>query len=370
IAWRMVRSTRCRARRRPGRAETSSRSTARSPPRLVRRGWRFAAGTARRGAPPLRGMRRTAATTSASRSAPAQARSPAAPCGGGGDGWGARLREEENPGIEERTDAAPDGSGHVFTPLALVDLGARSVLHDCRPTFVPLTLLATGCCTVSVKPGDDLQDALDRLPADGGELCMAAGVYPLDTPLQVKGRKRIVINGAGAATIIRATKTEAAVVIDSSNEIELHDLRVEGGSPGGAGDPHLNGAITASLVVGLTIADCSLACPGARGIRMQTCVTARAPAVDVRIERNSFEVGPWQTGILLLDVESALVAGNRLGLPPDVPDPAPGSTDELVTRMMRRLMGAAIAPPGPGVVEVAVPGAGQLTMTGGTEGAR
>src|SRR5262249_6326485 len=287
-----------------------------------------------------------------------------------GDWWGARLREEENPGIEERTDAAPDGSPHVFTPLALVDLGARSVLHDCRPTFVPLTLLATGCCTVSVKPGDDLQDALDRLPADGGELCMAAGVYPLDTPLQVKGRKRIVINGAGAATIIRATKTEAAVVIDSSNEIELHDLRVEGGSPGGAGDPHLNGAITASLVVGLTIADCSLACPGARGIRMQTCVTARAPAVDVRIERNSFEVGPWQTGILLLDVESALVAGNRLGLPPDVPDPAPGSTDELVTRMMRRLMGAAIAPPGPGVVEVAVPGAGQLTMTGGTEGAR
>ena len=54
-----------------------------------------------------------------------------------GDWWGARVREEEGDGIELRTSVRPDGSLHAFAPLALVDLGARSVLArlpaDVRP---------------------------------------------------------------------------------------------------------------------------------------------------------------------------------------------------------------------------------------------
>ena len=56
------------------------------------------------------------------------------------------------------------------------------MLSDCRPTFTSLVDLDfdTGACTVSVKPGDDLQAAVDSLPPGGGELCLAAGVYSLD----------------------------------------------------------------------------------------------------------------------------------------------------------------------------------------------
>ena len=55
-----------------------------------------------------------------------------------GDWWGARLRSESGNGIEERAAASPDGILHSFAPLALVDLDARTVLSDCRPTFISL----------------------------------------------------------------------------------------------------------------------------------------------------------------------------------------------------------------------------------------
>jgi hypothetical protein len=291
-----------------------------------------------------------------------------------GDWWGARMREEDSPGIEARSNVAPDGTRHVFAPLALVDLGARVVLHDCRPTFVPLTELRldAGSCTVSVKPGDDLQAALDSLPPGGGELCLAAGVYPLDQPLLVKARTRIVMVGAGAATILRATKAEAAVVVDSSAEIELRHLRVEGGTPGGVGDPHLNGAVTAIDPQGLVVADCTLACPGTKTIRMQTCITVRhvkgAFPDGIRLERNSFEVGPWQTGVLLLDVDRALVGGNHFALPPGAPPLDASATDEITLRILRKLIATAIAPQGATTVAVAIPGAGQINVVKGTEG--
>ena len=84
-----------------------------------------------------------------------------------GDWWGARLRSELGDGIEHRTDAEPDGIAHAFAPLALVDLDTRTVISDCRPTFTPLVDidLDRGCCTVSVKPGDDLQAAADSAAA-------------------------------------------------------------------------------------------------------------------------------------------------------------------------------------------------------------
>ena len=65
--------------------------------------------------------------------------------------------------------ALSDGTQHVFAPLALVDLDARIVL-DARPKFNSLLESGNGTCTVTVYPGDDLQDAINSLPVGGGEL--------------------------------------------------------------------------------------------------------------------------------------------------------------------------------------------------------
>jgi hypothetical protein len=220
---------------------------------------------------------------------------------------------------------------------------------------------------VSVRPGDDLQAAVDSLPVGGGELCMAAGLYALAAPLLLTGRKRIVITGAGPATIVHAAKTEAAIVLDHCDEIEIRHIRVEGGSPGGAGDAHLNGAVTATGSVGVTISDCSLSCPASSESREQTCITIRSDTKRVpdaiRIERNRLEIGPWQTGILVLDAQDTVVAANRLGLPDGLAALAPGIADDLVARMLRKLVAGAIRKTAEtGTKPVAIPGGGTINV--------
>jgi len=179
--------------------------------------------------------------------------------------------------------------------------------------------LHIGTCTVTVSPGDDLDAALAQLPAEGGELCFEAGTYRLDAPLVVRGRTRVVVHGAGPATVIRATGTEAALVFENCSEIAVRTLRVEGGIAGSpAAREHLNGAITFAGGGEVSVSDCVLSCPDAQADghgnvrRTQTCLTARGAAepLRVRIERNRFDVGTLQGGVLLIDPAHAYVAAN------------------------------------------------------------
>jgi hypothetical protein len=280
-----------------------------------------------------------------------------------GDWWGARLRAESREGIEHRMAVAPDGVRHAFAPLALVDLDARTVLSDCRPTFAPLVDLG-GRCTVSVKPGDDLQAAVERLPADGGELCLAAGTYAIEPPVRVAGRRRVVIHGAGPATVLSATGREAALVFDACSEVEVRHLRAEGGAVGAPpGDPDLNGALTFLGCGDVVVADCVLACPDSQG-RSQACVTVRGVEGGepdrIRIERNRVEVGAWQTGVLVVDAAQVLVANNHVTLPPG--DASPGGffagANPALAAELRALLRSSLRPDkAPGATRVAVPGA-------------
>jgi hypothetical protein len=287
-----------------------------------------------------------------------------------GDWWGARLREEEGDGVEHRTNAPPDGIGHAFAPLALVDLGASNVLHDCRPTFTPLVDLEfdTGSCTVSVKPGDDLQAAVDSLPAGGGEVCFAAGIYPLQAPVVVSKRTRVVFNGAGPATVLRALHSEAAVVFDTSTEVEVRHMRFEGGSRGAPpGDPHLNGAVTFTGCTDVVVADCVATCPDSTG-KAQACITVRSSDQGVRpdrirIDRNRLEVGAWQTGVLVVDADSVAVADNHALLPAGTGGRI--AVRDLIAREAQRLITGAIRmAPGPPPQPQVVPGSPGAALAG------
>jgi Family of unknown function (DUF6519) len=280
------------------------------------------------------------------------------------DWWGARLRSESGNGIEERVAASPDGTGHSFAPLALVDLGARTVLSDCRPTFTSLVDLdfSVGACTVSVKPGDDLQAAIDSLPPGGGELCLAAGVYALDTPVRITGRERIVINGAGPASVIVAQQNEAAVVFDSCEDVEVRDVSVQGGSdPDGSGDPDLDGALTFLSCLGVVVKDCALSCPDLAA-RTQTCLTVRSAtggraSDSIRIERNQLTVGAWQTGILVVDAATQTISDNTVQLSRLVGKASVGFSNPTVgTELARRLRAGLRAKAGAGVTRVTATG--------------
>jgi hypothetical protein len=140
----------------------------------------------------------------------------------------------------------------------------------------------------------------------------------------------------------------------------VRHVRVDGGSAPGAGDEHLNGAITVVGSRGVTIADCSLTCPESQDGLEQTCLTVRSGTGgnprDIRVERNRVSIGPWQSGVLLVDVGDAVVSGNAVGLAPDDGKGLRGSR-EVVGRAVSRFVGSAIRPTeGPGTKVVSVRG--------------
>ncbi len=233
-----------------------------------------------------------------------------------GDWWGVRLRDA-GQGVEALSGAEPDGTRHAFAPLALADLDAAT-LEDCRPTFRSLVDIGEGTCTLTLRPGDDLQLALDDLPPGGGEVCLRAGEYVLDQPLRFESRRRIVLHGAGPATVLRAVGSEMAVVFEDCDEVEVRALRAQGSvqsPPASPGD--LDGALTFLGCTDVLVHDCALTCADADR-RAQACLTARPSeerAADrIRVERCRLEVGARQVGVLLVDTGVSRVSDNHVRL--------------------------------------------------------
>ncbi|WP_366515627.1 right-handed parallel beta-helix repeat-containing protein [Solimonas marina] len=140
---------------------------------------------------------------------------------------------------------------------------------------------AWAACTVRVKPGADLQKAIDALPANGkpATLCLAAGQYPLQGLLSID-RSRLTVRGAGADTVLQmqaGVMQPMLVIGDARNEIPDHvtsDVTVENMSLiGTAGDhefmPERPWLSNSNIVVrrgeqitlrGLTVKTCRSAC--------------------------------------------------------------------------------------------------------------
>jgi hypothetical protein len=198
------------------------------------------------------------------------------------------------------------------------------VLSDCRPTFPALTEIRGGTCTVTAFPGEDLQAAADRLPDSGGELCLAAGVYPLDAPVTIKGKGRIVVTGIGPATVLRSQTRECVLRFEGCTDITVRDLRGESGSTSKpealAGEEHLLGTVSFIDCSDVTVRDCELGCPDSLA-RAQSAVFAgtftRGRTIGtVRVLDNRMQVGDQQEGVLVISAEEAVIARNEIRLRP------------------------------------------------------
>ena len=174
-----------------------------------------------------------------------------------------------------------------------------------------------GVCTVVAHPGDDLQAAVEELPAGGGELCLAAGTYDLPDPLHVTGRRRVVITGRGPSTVIR-TGHETVVAVVDCDDVTVRSLRIEaGGMGGGPGEQETQGALTIRRCGAVLVRDCQLACPDAT-VRAQACLlvfgsSGELPAPIV-VEGNRFEPGAAQVGVLAVTTRAVRIAGNHVRL--------------------------------------------------------
>lgn len=224
-----------------------------------------------------------------------------------GDWWGAALRPEADPPIEKRVTAAPDGISRSFLPLALVNLSTNQVESDCRPTFRPLTAMKDRTtCTVTVFPGEDLQAAVNALPAAGGTVCLAAGEYPVHATVSIQ-RPRVALTGAGSATVIRAQDVETALWFLNCQDVSISGIQVVGG-PGG--QAKLGGALAVTGCASATVEGTVLSCLDAAATR--TSALSLHNCARVSVHGNQCAVGAWQQGIVVTGGADVDLGGNTV----------------------------------------------------------
>ena len=142
-----------------------------------------------------------------------------------GDYWVFAARTAD-ASVESLTDAPPRGIAHHYCPLATLKwLGTPAVLdlHDCRTLWPD-----PHCCTVSVRPGGDIQRAIDSLPPEGGCVCLLPGTHELQTPILIDARKNILFEGIGRASKLVSDPLVSGgalfYIAGGSQGIRLHDL--------------------------------------------------------------------------------------------------------------------------------------------------
>jgi hypothetical protein len=136
---------------------------------------------------------------------------------------------------------APHGVRRWLAPLGVIHWpgggAAPEVVDDCRPTFLPLTRIR-GCCTYSVGDGthshghfSKIQDAINALPPDGGQVCVLPGIYRENVTIK-PGRRNITIHGCGSRSRVEAPAPAGGVAgapvftITDSRGITIEDLAI------------------------------------------------------------------------------------------------------------------------------------------------
>lgn len=140
--------------------------------------------------------------------------------------------------------AKPHGPTYYRAPIALVQWSADSsgkiagtVVHDCRPPFLPLTRVR-GCCSVTVGDGKEsfgmfttIQQAVNALPKSGGTVCILPGRY--EESVLIKKRHNVTLHGCGPRSRIVASHQEnhasSALRVEHSHDVVIESLALEGG---------------------------------------------------------------------------------------------------------------------------------------------
>jgi hypothetical protein len=140
----------------------------------------------------------------------------------------------------------PQGIHYHRVPLAELTWNSNPIagvdIEDCRRVFQPLTKVAT-CCTYRVGDGvhshgdfTEIQEAINHLPANGGEICVLPGNY--EENVRINARRNITIKGCGTRSRVfsapRGNLLHAAPVIHviGSQNIKIQSLLIEADDTG------------------------------------------------------------------------------------------------------------------------------------------
>jgi hypothetical protein len=148
-----------------------------------------------------------------------------------GDHWIFAARTGDTS-LEHLTVAPPLGIHHHYARLGFLTFPDTET--SCRRLWPPIPEGDGGCdCTVCVTPESHatgvltIQAAIDQVMADGGSVCLAAGVYDLGDGVTVDGARSLRIRGQGPATILIGRGT--ALTVSGSIGVTIERLSVVSG---------------------------------------------------------------------------------------------------------------------------------------------
>jgi hypothetical protein len=214
------------------------------------------------------------------------------------DFWIIAVRPETPDAVvpwELSSGRAPHGVRRWIAPLGIIHWpggGATvEVLDDCRPTFLPLTRIK-GCCTYTVGDGthsygnfSKIQDAVNALPATGGQICVLKGIY--NESVVIDKRVNVRIHGCGPESRVQAITVQntplPAFMISDSSAIVLEDMAIQSGP---------RSAVHISNARHVTVRRCLIQI----GDQPTIWQAIFSRADDVLIEKNIIEVLPREGG--------------------------------------------------------------------------
>ncbi len=163
------------------------------------------------------------------------------------DFWNFAARTAD--GSVEILDKTPTfGLHHHYTRLAIVTFPSSAT--DCRTPWPPSTGTQSGdcgcCCTTTVGDGVDshgqytsINDAINALPDEGGEVCILPGRYFEN--VFIEGKRDVVLRGCGWQTRIASASLQPV-------QIEVAKTGINTPAAGGAATGTASGTTLAAVI--------------------------------------------------------------------------------------------------------------------------
>lgn len=225
-----------------------------------------------------------------------------------GDYWCFAARTAD-ASVEILDHEPPQGIHHHFCCLAIVESDGdqfTGIPDDCRPVFPPLTEIQPGCCTEVVRPGEDIQTAIDSLPPEGGCVCLKTGVHEIDQPLRIEN-SNIVLHGETPDTRVLGRHGPTLLVVGHPRFVQIEKIRISDIRFHAAHRGRLEPIVDIRRTEDLELHNCGFELPPTQvanvvAVRIDSCVGVEVRGCDTM---GSIAVGVWviadSTDLSILD---------------------------------------------------------------------
>jgi hypothetical protein len=194
-----------------------------------------------------------------------------------GDYWTVTARAADGS-IDLLDEAPPRGIHHHYARLAVVTLPGTQ--EDCRIHWPPSGGGESCDCTVCVHAEAHnagtatIQQAIDAVRTRGGTVCLDAGTYLVNAPLNLDGARSVRIRGQGWRTLLQAGQGGGIANISRATGVAIENLAMVGAATG-AGTTALIGAthcidlqLSHLVVAAVGAGDATAAAVGLSGISL------------------------------------------------------------------------------------------------------